>query len=281
MITQYPDGQLDISLTNEELDMHGIVHSIRSYNDLFELASIVDVLKHNNRGPIPLYCPYLFGQRSDRRFDKKASFGFKLIADFINKLGFSSIELFDPHSSTIPSLLNRCNVNESMWEETVMQAVEMTKTANGTDELYVVSPDAGAYKKLFMLCNKFNMPLVAANKFRDLKGNIDLNFSVPKADIKDKHFIIIDDICEYGGTFKRLANELIGSMGAKSVSLYVSHFSGGGNVSYSDEEKLSFVIDGILEIVTRIYTTNSISQNMSKLNRNVFNVIDLPMWSIN
>src|SRR5262245_17202208 len=89
---RYPDGQIGAKFngpTVTGLPEYIIKERINSYEDLFYVRSIADVI-HNNvytlggRNSFKLFIPCLFGQRSDRRFDKFQSFDLKLIADVIN-----------------------------------------------------------------------------------------------------------------------------------------------------------------------------------------------------
>jgi ribose-phosphate pyrophosphokinase len=105
----------------------------------------------------------------------------------------------------------------------------------------IVSPDAGALKKIYDIAKEFNITNVTtASKVRDISTGDVLRTELPTMDLTDiEHILIIDDICDGGRTFIELAKE-IKKQTDKPIYLIVTHgiFSGG-------YEKLSDVLDGI------------------------------------
>lgn len=259
---KYPDGQISAKyigpsakFSNETRVSPFIINErINSYEDLFYIRSISDVLRSMTYGPhgYKLFIPCLFGQRSDRRFNELQSFDLKVIASVINDCGFGSVEILDPHSDVALALINK-SVKISSFEY-VKKAIDHYHDINSALHNYsvdpvLVSPDAGAYKKVFEYGEKLGLEVVAAVKHRDTEGNVDLKFM---GDVKGKACFIIDDLCDGGYTFIVLTKALI-EQGAKEVYLYVSHgyFSKG--------------FTGLYEAgINRIYCTNSVK--------------DLPEW---
>ena len=185
----------------------------------------------------------MFGQRSDRRFSTMQSFDLHLITDIINECNFSEVEIFDPHSDVTTALIKNCVKKSSLeFVKKVVDELYMPKTGINTCNFTLVSPDAGAYKKVFEYGEAMNVPVVAAVKHRDTEGNISLTFM---GDVKDKHCLIVDDLCDGGYTFITLGKRLR-EMGARKVYLYVSHglFSKG--------------FETLTEVIDHIYCTNSI-----------------------
>jgi len=259
-IINYPDGQLNVQI--DESDKLGIIRQrINSYKDLFELMSYAEVLKYNQIELQELFIPCLFGQRSDRRFNNNESFGLKIICDFINQIGFKKIKILDPHSDVSLALINNSE-KVSSFEYVRQVCREISK-----EDLVLISPDAGAYKKVFKYGEDLQLPVMAANKFRDLKGNVTLNIL---GDVKDKKCLIVDDLCDGGYTFLVLGKKLK-ELGASKVYLYVSH----GYFSKGFKE-LNEVLDGV-------YSTNSVKDigdfipdsygNLIKTNLKQFKVI--------
>lgn len=235
---KYPDGQISAKVWNLQAEL--IKMRVSSYEDLFYLKSVAEVWKYSGGRMPKLFIPCLFGQRSDRRFSENQSFDLKIIADFINSCKFRRVQIFDPHSDVGPALIDRSQILTSY--ECVKSAVSNIEDRS-TDEVVLVSPDAGAYKKVFDYGEKLNLEVTAAVKHRDKKGEITLKFI---GDVKDKECLIVDDLCDGGRTFIALGKQLK-EQGAKKVYLYVSHgiFSNG----FRD---LSRVID-------HIFCTNSVN----------------------
>lgn len=239
---KYPDGQISAKSENVSEFFTEVRERINSYEDLFYVRSIADVIELSG-GTCSLFIPCMFGQRSDRRFSKGQSFDLKLICDVINSCNFSSVTILDPHSDVCMALINRSlKITSLIYVREAMLQIQANKAAGDATKLVLVSPDAGAYKKVFEYGQTLSLSVTAANKHRDLKGNIDLVFV---GDVKDRDCLIVDDYCDGGRTFVTLATKLK-EQGARKVYLYITHglFSNGFNDLYT--------------VVDHIYCTNSI-----------------------
>lgn len=243
---KYPDGQIGAREVGS-FDSITLKQRINSYEDLFYVRAIADILQ-NNQTTMELFIPCLFGQRSDRRFEQNQSFDLKLIAAVINDCKFPVVKIFDPHSDVAMALINHSVKISSL--EYVQKVVH--DLYHGVDSgierginncnFTLVSPDAGAYKKIFDYGKQMNLPVVAAVKHRDENGKIDLTFM---GDVKNKHCLIVDDLCDGGYTFELLGKALLDN-GAHKVYLYVSHgfFSKG--------------FYNLHQVIDHIYCTNSV-----------------------
>ena len=248
---KYPDGQISAKFSGiigSSTDFNIIKERINSYEDLFYVRSIADIIKYQwDPKHFRLFIPCMFGQRSDIRFDRMQSFDLKLITDIINECEFSRVSIFDPHSNVCLGLINNSEKISSFTyvNDTIEHIRSKDVNENGIylGNLTLVSPDAGAYKKVFEYGQKLDLPVMAAVKYRDKDGNISLSFT---QDVKDKDCLIVDDLCDGGYTFELLGKALKEN-GARKVYLYVSHgiFSKG------------FV--KLIEVgIERIYCTNSV-----------------------
>lgn len=240
---KYPDGQISALWDGELTAVDRVVRErINNYEDLMYVKAISEILQNIGNYTWKLFIPCLFGQRSDRRFDAKQSFDLKIIAEVINSCKFHSVEIFDPHSDVALAMIDK-SVKKTSFEYVNLAVADLYKPETGINScnFTLVSPDAGAYKKVFDYGEKLNLNVVAAVKHRDEEGKIDLTFM---GDVKDKHCLIVDDLCDGGRTFIELGKKLK-EQGAQKVYLYVSHglFSNGF-------EKLMETLDGI-------YCTNS------------------------
>lgn len=263
--TRYPDGQIGVKYipSASPLNSFMVTERINNYEDLMYVRSIAEIMdsNHMNKSKYTLFIPCLFGQRSDRRFSDLESFDLKIITDVINECNFGSVAIFDPHSDVSLALIR--NSRRIKPDDYIKQALDLfvqdvLKERPHSMDVVLVSPDAGAYKKVYGLGEKFNRPVLAAVKNRDREGNVNLQFM---GDVKDKYCLIVDDLCDGGYTFEVLGQALR-AQGAKKVCLYVSHglFSKGF-------EKLFGVID-------HIYCTNSV-KDVPKFKDDVFIVGDI------
>jgi ribose-phosphate pyrophosphokinase len=238
-IIKYPDGQLNVKANGIE---DKLFHRINSYEDLIVLKSIADSPSVDT-SKIDLYIPCLFGQRSDRRFTPDESFGLKIICDIINSCNFRKVNVLDPHSYVSIALLN--NGAALQPDELIEVAYMRVKSRHNTKDIVFVSPDAGAYKKVFRIANKLDRPLVAANKFRDEQGEISLN--ILYSELKDKVCLIIDDILDGGHTFHILAEKLK-TLGASHVYVYVTHAYFSKGVDFSEHIDGFFCTNSVKDI---------------------------------
>lgn len=244
---KYPDGQLSVKVHGTQ-SSYSIKERINSYEDLFYINSIVNAIRNiMAKAEIRLTIPCLFGQRSDRRFSENQSFDLKLICDFINNMKLDSVTILDPHSDVSLALIDR-----SYKDSSYRYVYNTAKNYIGVDNLILVSPDAGAYKKVYDYGLQLELPVVAAVKHRDLAGNVDLKFM---GDVKGKRCLIVDDLCDGGYTFYLLAKALRAE-GATEVYLYVSHgyFSKGFTNLLEPKDPESSLIKSL----DGIFCTNSV-----------------------
>jgi len=210
-ISSFPDGQQTVDLTD----------TIKQYNDPIYLKSRLNSFKDleliicatqaiRNQIPnkeIKLYVPYFLGSRSDRKFqDGGVNYLKQVICPIINSQNYSSVTVMDPHSDVLEACLN--NYNKENNFKLVKFALSNIDNKDGAqDRICLVSPDAGAYKKIFDVAKFYGISnIITATKVRDMKtGNI-LHTEIPVLDQhNDLTYVIVDDICDGGRTFVELA----------------------------------------------------------------------------
>jgi ribose-phosphate pyrophosphokinase len=250
-ISSFPDGQQTVDLTDV----------IKQYNDPIRLKSRLNSFKDleliicatqaiRNQLPnkeINLYVPYFLGSRSDRKFqDGGVNYLKQVICPIINSQNYNSVTVMDPHSDVLEACLN--NYKKENNFNLVKFALSNIDNKDGAqDRICLVSPDAGAYKKIFDVAKFYGISnIITATKVRDMKtGNI-LHTEIP---VLDQHnnltYVIVDDICDGGRTFVELAKVIKEGRPTAKVYLVVTHgiFSAGFKT-------LNEYIDGI-------YCTNS------------------------
>jgi ribose-phosphate pyrophosphokinase len=248
-INKFPDGQQSVDL----VDIFNITDDIRiatrlnSFSDLEILICATKALRNITTKPIHLYVPYFLGSRSDRKFGLGGvNYLKEVICPIINSLDFATVEVLDPHSDVLEACLN--NFVKLPTNYLVKQALTQIDNKDGAqNRVCLVSPDAGAYKKIFDVAQKFNIDnIITASKVRDLKTGAILRTEIPILNQhKDLKYIIIDDICDGGRTFTELAKVMKQSRPTAKLYLIVTHgiFSAG--------------FDELGKYFEQIYTTNS------------------------
>jgi len=250
-INKFPDGQQSVELIDRyKSDSIRIETRLNSFLDLEILICATKALRSMSNKSISLYVPYFLGSRSDRKFiDGGVNYLKEVICPIINSLEFDSVEVLDPHSDVLEACLNNFVKHSNLY--LVRQALTKIDNKDGAQyRVCLVSPDAGAYKKIFDVAQKFNISNVAtATKVRDLKTGQILHTEVPNLPVsttdEELKYIIIDDICDGGRTFIELAKAIQNQRPNAKLYLVVTHgiFSAG----YKQ----------LGEYFEQIYTTNS------------------------
>ena len=218
-----------------------IVTRINNSEDLMRLILAVDALRRMGVGHISAFIPYLPYARQDRVMVKGEPLSTKVFASIINGLKLNRITCYDPHSDVSMALLDN-----SQFLTNFDEVDRFIKYHCGDENLLVVAPDAGAYKKIYKMCTHigYEGEIIVANKVRDLNTGAILSTQI-HGEVKRRNCLIADDIIDGGKTFVELAISLK-EKGAEKLYLFASHgiFSKG--------------YDELLKHYTIIGTTDSI-----------------------
>lgn len=180
------------------------------------------------------FCPY---GRQDSTFVPGQANAMKAWARLINSLGFEIVYVTDPHSIGV-------NLIDNVIVTDVVEYLECCMEDLRTDKMVLVSPDAGANKKAHKIAEHFEFDeLIRADKARNLKTG-EIIETLVYGDVEGKDCLIVDDICDGGMTFIKLAEKLK-ALGADKVVLFVTH----GLFTKGLE-----VFDGLID---EIYTTET------------------------
>lgn len=210
-----------------------IIHRINSFNDFGLLLLAIDALKRMDVKLINVFIPYFPAARQDRVMISGEPLSVKVYADILNSLKLNKVTVFDAHSEVTPALLDNCEVipNHAFIAE-VLEKIGK--------EVKLISPDGGALKKIYKVSEYLGgVEVVECSKSRDVKTGKLSGFKVYNDDLKGMDCLIVDDICDGGGTFVGLAEELK-KKNAGKLYLAVSHgiFNKGFDVFQKDFEKI-------------------------------------------
>lgn len=189
---------------------------VQSFNDFGLLLLAIDALKRFYIEKINVFIPYFPAARQDRVMVKGEPLSVKVYAELLNHLKLNKVTVFDAHSEVTSAVLNNCEVitNHSFIKQ-VIKAI-------GKD-LVLVSPDGGALKKIYKVSEYLGgIPVIECSKKRNVKNGTLEGFKVYEDDLKGKTCLIVDDICDGGGTFLGLA-EALKEKNAGDLYLSVSH----------------------------------------------------------
>lgn len=234
----FPDGQPHVAVWESQPHLDGRAVSvqarIRNPTELVELLLVNEVLRNHGASEVWLRILYLMGARMDRAIPG-GPFTLATVARVLRTAKWDAMAIVDPHSDVSPALL------EAKAQRPVAEVHSAVDAVAGKSTV-IVSPDAGATKRLEELALTGHR-VVQCVKHRDMATGKLSGFQLfePEA-VRGEHCLIVDDLCDGGGTFVGIG-ELLAGAGAASVSLYVTHgiFSRGYDLAH----------------IGRIFTTNS------------------------
>lgn len=237
-IIRMPGGELHPQLGDTEGDNFLIVADTRNSEDLFAILMTHNALKRQCPGsPIHLCIGYVPYGRQDRVSNPGEALSIEAMADFINMMQFTSVTIYDPHSDVTPALIKNCKV---VSQSDIFADFLVKETRSGfqthkfvPEEWVLVCPDNGAMKKTDKLIKDFGFAGgVYMDKSRDTQtGKITGTFArlfvhqgrhTPLEELAGKKLLVVDDICDGGYTFIKIAEALKG-FGPTDLELYVTH----------------------------------------------------------
>lgn len=237
-VVKFPAGEVGVRWKNEaaicryifnatpEENFTRIEWKWENHDEFFILAQLKQMLKfHKAHGhDVGLDLPYIPYARQDRVGEDSMANGMKMFANLVNALQFDWVSVLDPHSDVASALIENVVV-ESQADGFVEAMRHHTIVDQDLNNGWVlVAPDAGALKKTAKLAKLLNVPYISATKHRDEKTGEISRVELHLGDVRlsNKNVIVVDDICDGGGTFLPLAGELRNHTD-EQVELYVTH----------------------------------------------------------
>lgn len=227
-IGSFNDGEISIKIEKSVRDKDVyIIQSIAksshgSINDnLMELYLMVRTLKRANAGTITAIIPYYGYARQDRKTESRVPISASDVAMLLENSGVDRVVALDLHAGQIQGFFHNVPVDNIYGSIFMTPIFSELKLKNPV----IVSPDAGGVAR--------------AKKFRDTLGmyGIEADFAIiikQRAgagviesanligDVKDRDVIIVDDICDTGGTLVKAAEELK-KFGANRIYASITH----------------------------------------------------------
>ncbi len=219
-----------------------ITHRIQSFNDFGLLLFSIDALRRMDVSTIDVFIPYFPAARQDRVMVPGEPLSVKVVAQLLDSLEVNKVTVYDAHSEVTPAVLKNCEVI------TNHRFIQQVLTEIGSDTL-LISPDGGALKKIYKVSEFLGgVPVIECSKMRNVKNGKLEGFKVYSENLDGKDCLIVDDICDGGGTFLGLADELKHKNAGK-LYLAVSHgiFSKGTNLLKEKFEKV-FTTDSFSDV---------------------------------
>lgn len=218
-IKNFADNEIFVRI-NENVrgeDVFVIQSTSRPANDnLMELLICIDALKRASSERVTAVIPYFGYARQDRKTDGRTPISAKLVANLISAAGANRVLTMDLHAGQIQGFFDI--PTDNMIASPVM-VEDILRRYQGKD-LMVVSPDVGGVVRARSLARRIGADLAIVDKRRPEAGVSEVMNII--GDVDGRDCILVDDICDSGGTLVNAAAALK-DQGATSVSAYITH----------------------------------------------------------
>lgn len=177
-----------------------------------QLKKLISVLKPNIS--ISLNVPYFPYARQDHVVSNATTFALRSFLELLSSLRFNEVYTVDLHSNIPFEYID--NLTNVYPNQAIKNAIDSFQPD------LIVFPDKGAQMRY---AHRFTLPHISIHKERDqLTGYLTIKGIINNDNINlsGKKCLIVDDLCDGGGTFILAAQELFNA-DVKEVGLYTTH----------------------------------------------------------
>lgn len=202
--------------------------------NLMELLIMIDTFTRASAERVTAVIPYFGYARSDKKDRPRVPIAAKLVANLITQAGADRILTIDLHASQIQGFFD-IPVDHLYAAPIVVEYFRNNPIGN----LIVVAPDTGGAERARAYAKRLNAGLALCDKRRDRPNEADIMNIV--GDVRGKNCLIVDDMCDTGGTICKVAKALH-EAGANDIFACFTHavLSGGAidNINGSHLKKV-------------------------------------------
>ena len=216
-IQRFSDGEiLPTFMESIRGDFVFLVQSTHSpAENLMELLLMIDAAKRASAYKIIAVIPYYGYARQDRKDRPRVAIGSKLIANMIRAAGADRLITMDLHAPQIQGYFD-IPVDHLDSHAVFIPYIENLRLEN----LTFAAPDVGSANRIREIASYFEAEMVICDKHR--KRANEIASMVVIGDVTDRDVVVIDDICDTGGTLAKSAGLLM-EKGARSVRALITH----------------------------------------------------------
>lgn len=216
-IQQFSDGEIYVEFKESIRGQFVfLVQSTFSPTDnLMELLLMIDAAKRASAYKVIAVIPYYGYARQDRKDRPRVSIASKLVANMLTAAGADRIITMDLHAPQIQGYFD-IPVDHLDSSAIFIPYIENLKLPN----LTFAAPDVGSANRIREIATYFEVEMVICDKHR--KRANEIASMVVIGDVTDRDIVLIDDICDTGGTLAKSAGLLM-EKGARSVRAFCTH----------------------------------------------------------
>lgn len=235
-IQRFSDGEIGVEF--QESIRGQFVFLIQSTysptDNLMELLLMIDAAKRASAYKVIAVIPYYGYARQDRKDRPRVAIGSKLVANMLTAAGADRVVTMDLHAPQIQGYFD-IPVDHLDSSAIFIPYIESLQLSN----LTFAAPDVGSANRIREVASYFEAEMVICDKHR--KRANEIASMVVIGDVADRDIVLIDDICDTGGTLAKSAG-LLKEKGARSVRAFCTHpvLSGNAyeNIESSELEEL-------------------------------------------
>jgi ribose-phosphate pyrophosphokinase len=231
-IQRFSDGEIQpVFLESIRGDYVFLVQSTHApAENLLELLLMIDAAKRASAYKIIAVLPYYGYARQDRKDKPRVAIGAKLMANLLTSAGADRVITMDLHAPQIQGYFD-IPVDHLDSSAIFIPYIEQLKLEN----LTFAAPDVGSANRIREIASYFNVEMVICDKHR--KRANEIASMVVIGDVQDRDVVLIDDICDTGGTLAKSAG-LLKEKGARSVRALCTHPVLSGNAYHNIEHSV-------------------------------------------
>jgi ribose-phosphate pyrophosphokinase len=220
-VGRFSDGEIQVEIGENVrgFDVFLVQSTCPPVNDhLMELLVMCDALKRASAASITAVLPYYGYARQDRKVAARTPITAKLAADLLVTAGVTRVVAMEMHAGQIQGFFNI--PSDHLYASPVFLDDMRKQFSNPSEELVIVSPDAGGVERARAYSKRLNVPLAIIDKRRPRANASEVMNLI--GDVNGKDAVIIDDICDTAGTLTQGALALK-NKGARRVFAYIVH----------------------------------------------------------
>jgi len=193
-----------------------LIQSTYSPSDnLMELLLMIDAAKRASAYKVIAVIPYYGFARQDRKDRPRVAIGSKLVANMLTAAGADRVITMDLHAPQIQGYFD-IPVDHLEASAIFIPYIEKLNLAN----LTFAAPDVGSANRIREIASYFECEMVICDKHR--KRANEIASMVVIGDVAGKDVVLVDDLCDTGGTLVKSAS-LMKEKGANSVRALCTH----------------------------------------------------------
>lgn len=182
---------------------------------VMELLIMLDALCRSSAERVTAVIPYYGYARSDKKDRPRVPIAAKLVANLIKKAGATRVLTMDLHAPQIQGFFDI--PVDHLYAAPVMIGYYQ---ANPLPDLTVVAPDTGGAERARAYAKRLDAKLAICDKRRERANEAAVMNVV--GDVRDRNCLVIDDMCDTGGSLTKVASALKAA-GAASIHACFTH----------------------------------------------------------